>query len=153
MSMTGNDRIARLAALLIVGLAACTTTSPGPTANPLPQLGISNGTTLTVTLVVNGRPIGDFPPRGPAPTIDVATLPALPWTVEARSSSGRVLTSMEVSSGQVWRTTDPDGAVEHSGTFGRVDLSCGRLTIWSGNVQPSGPAPAASPGTVGDCLP
>lgn len=59
--------------LPIAALAACTST---PTPTP-PNLGIRNGTALTVTLVVNGRPIGEFEPGG-NPSIDVAALPALP---------------------------------------------------------------------------
>jgi hypothetical protein len=50
-------------------------------------------------------------------------------------------------------TSRPDGGAGYGGTLGRVDLSCGRLTIWAGDIQPSGPAPAASPGEPGDCLP
>ena len=60
---------------------------------------------------------------------------------------------MTVAPGDVRTTTGPGGVVEDSGTMGRVDLSCGRLTIWAGSIVPSGPAPAASPGTPGDCVP
>lgn len=137
-------------ALLAISLVACNAAaSPSPRTN----LGISNGTTLTVTLEVNGQHVADFPPDGPAPTIDLAALPALPWNVEARSPSGRVLTSMQVKPGDIYSVTAAGGVVEHSGTIGRVDLSCGRLTIWAGDVQPSGPAPPPSPGTPGDCAP
>jgi hypothetical protein len=135
--------------LLMVVIAGC---SFAP-SEAKPALGVSNGTTMTVTLVVNGQPIAAFPPGAPAPAINVASLPALPWTVEARSPSGRVLTSMTVAVGQVGQTTDPSGVELASGTIGRVDLSCGRLTIWAGDFQPSGPAPDPSAGTVGDCLP
>ena len=151
----GRLKMQWVVALLAVSVAACNAsaslTSPSPSATL--NLGISNGTTLTVTLVVNGQRVADFPPGGPAPTIDPSALPALPWNVEARSPSGRVLTSMHVEPGQVWSTTDPNGAVEHQGTIGRVDLSCGRLTIWAADFLPSGPAPAESPGPPGDCAP
>ena len=142
-------------ALLAVNLAACNASASLTSASPSAtlQLGISNGTTLTVTLVVNGQRVADFPPGAPAPAIDPSALPALPWNVEARSPFGRVLASMHVEAGQVWSTTDPNGAVEHEGTIGRVDLSCGRLTIWAADFLPSGPAPAESPGTPGDCAP
>jgi hypothetical protein len=139
--------------LLALALAGCSVLG-GATPAPLPpQLGVSNGTTLTVTLVVNGQIVGEILPGGPAPTIDPAGLPALPWSVEARSPSGRVLTSMTVEPGHVGSTTRPDGGTESAGTFGRVDLSCGRLTIWAGDFQPSGPPPPPSPGTDGDCVP
>jgi hypothetical protein len=137
-------------ALLCVLLAGCAAAQP---SSPDPKLGISNGTTLTVTLVVNGQHVGDFPPGGPDPTIDVTALPALPWTVEARSPSGRVLTSMQVLTGDVQATVGPSGESDYGGVFGRVDLSCGRITIWAGDVVPSGPPPDPSPGEPGDCAP
>ena len=102
------------------------------------KLGISNGTALTVTLFVS---------------IDPSRLPALPWKVEARSASGRILTTMHVEVGEIQATIQPDGAIERTGAMGRVDLSCGRLTIWAGDFYPSGPPPTASAGIPGDCLP
>lgn len=145
----------RTVLLLALALAACdgSATPPPVSQPPSPALGVSNGTTLIVTVVVNGQPVGVFPPGGLGPGIDPAALPPLPWTVEARSTSGRVLTSMRVEPGEVATTTAPDGAVEHRGTMGRVDLSCGRLTIWAGDVQPSGPVPVEPPGKPGDCAP
>jgi hypothetical protein len=140
-----------LGAILI--LAAACSTSTRPELHERPTLGVSNGTELTVTLSVNGRPVATFVPGEPQPTIDANPLPDLPWTVEARSTSGRVLTSMRVEPGSVSSTTDPEGMTRESGTFGRVDLSCGRLTIWAGPVMPSGPAPASPPGQPGDCIP
>lgn len=135
-----------------VALAACGLLSPSRSA-AIVKLGVSNGTTLAVSLFVNRQHIADFRPGSPAPTIDPASLPPLPWSVEARSSSGRVLTSMTVKPDQITSITGPGGNIEQStGVLGRVDLSCGRLTIWAGDVQPSGPAPPPSPGTPGDCL-
>jgi hypothetical protein len=141
-------RLAWIATLFV--LVACNPSSPSGPSGP-PTLGVANGTTLNVSLFVNGRHVGDYPPGGPDASIDPASLPSLPWTVEARSPSGRVLTSMTVATGQVSTTTGPGGETEYSGTLGRVDLSCGRLTIWAGDVTPSGPAPPPSPGQAGDC--
>ena len=142
-----------MAAVMLLGLVAggcsiTTTVRPGR-----PQLGISNGTTLAVTLTVNGEKVAESKPGGPQPRIDVAELPPLPWDVEARSPSGRLLTSMHVDPGQVEITTDAGGVTAASGPFGRVDLSCGRLTIWAGEIQPSGPAPIGLQGSPGDCVP
>lgn len=145
--------------LLMFGAALCLSSCSalGQTSAPAvpdrPPLGVSNGTTLVVTVFVNGRPIATFAPGAPVPTIDVGTLPPLPWTVEAKSPSGRVLTTMDVQPGMVRATTYPDGHVETTGTIGRVDLSCGSLRIWAGSSQPSGPAPMPSSGTPGDCDP
>jgi hypothetical protein len=122
-------------------------------AGARPRLGIANGTTLDVTLFVNGVRVAESRPGESSPTIETSTLPSLPWSVEVRTASGRLLTSMQVAEGQLWTTTRPDGGASSSGTFGRVDLSCGRLTIWAGEVQPSGPAPPPNAGQPGDCLP
>jgi len=132
-------------------VAACSTTNT-PVLRERPSLGVSNGTTLPVTLVVNGLTVATFEPGQPAPTIDVIRLPDLPWTVEAKAPSGRVLTSMRVKPGDVSSTAEPGGVTRSSGTFGRVDLSCGRLTIWSG-IEPSGPIPPSPAGSPGDCEP
>jgi hypothetical protein len=59
---------------------------------------------------------------------------------------------MTVLPGQITTTILPD-SVQRTGAMGRVDLSCGRLTIWAGDVMPSGPVPPPSPGTPGDCIP
>jgi hypothetical protein len=138
-----------LAVVLLMGCAWMP-----PAASPKPViLGVSNGTTLAVSVFVNGRHVGDFVPGRTNPTIDPASLPPLPWSVEARSPSGRVLTSMAVRQGEVSSTMGPDGETTYTGALGRVDLSCGRLTIWAGDVPPSGPAPPPSPGSPGDCAP
>ena len=117
------------------------------------SLGVSNGTALVVTLTVNGQTVGTVAPGDPSHSVDLRTLPALPWTVEARSPSGRLLTSMTVEPGDVRTASGPDRSGSSQGAFGRVDLSCGRLTIWAGATEPSGPAPVGAPGIAGDCAP
>lgn len=142
--------VARLG--LVAAFSSCIAT-PTLVAPDRPALHVSNGTTMDVTLFVNGVPVGVFPSGGPPPEIDTTGLNPVPWVVEARSASGRVLTSMNVEPGQVWTTTRPDGGMSTRSTMGRVDLSCGRLTIWAGDGTPSGPPPAENPGQPGDCVP
>jgi hypothetical protein len=144
----------RCVVLLVLGLivGGCAAV-PGSSAAVRPKLGISNGTTLAVTIVINGRIVATAKPEGGGPEVDPLTLPDLPWSVEARSPSGRVLTSMKVKVGDIWTTVRPGGAVESSGAFARVDLSCGSLRIWAGDVMPSGPVPASPAGSSGDCVP
>jgi hypothetical protein len=113
------------------------------------DLGVSNGSTLPVTIAVNGTAIRTIQPHTDE-TILVRDLPALPWAVEARAPSGRALLSMRVRSGDVWDTTRPDGSHERNGDANRVDLSCGRLDMWSG---PSLLGPPPGPGNPGDCAP
>jgi hypothetical protein len=130
-----------LAALLLAGCAS----PPAPAAG----IGVSNGTTLAVTLVVNGTAVATVEPHSDD-AIAAPDLPPLPWVVDVRSPSGRLLTSMTVHQGDVWQTTLPDGSHESHGDGNRVDLSCGRLDVWSG-LPLLGPMPG--PGVAGDCLP
>jgi len=137
------------AVVVAIGCGA-TGQSASPIPTPPPGLSISNGTTLTVTLLVNGTPVGTLAPGTGRDPIPASDLPALPWNVEARSPSGRVLTSMTVRPGDVWATTGPNGEGREKGDGVRVDLSCGRLDIWSGPPM-NGPAPGS--GSPGDCTP
>ena len=144
----------RLARWLLLGAVAIAFTGCGSpavvTTEPASSsvaLGVSNGTTLTVTFVVNGHKIADFPAGGPMPSIDPRLFPPLPWNVEARSPSGRVLTSMDVLPREASFVDGNSG-----GVFNRVYLSCGLLTIWAGNAVPEGPVPVGS-ATPGDCAP
>jgi hypothetical protein len=143
--------LAAVSVVLLVGCAAPRPVTFGPpqaSSEPRPPLVVSNMTTLTVTLVVNGQPVGTYPPGQSVPDVDVTMLPPLPWAVEARSSSGKVLTSMQVTLAEV-QSVDPHA---HTVAMGRVDLSCGRLTIFAG-MAPSGPVPPSPPGSPGDCAP
>ena len=127
--------------LLTLGLvAAC---SPAPTADAH-DLVVSNQTTLTVDLAVNGFVVRAIQPRTQE-SVSPKDLPPLPWSIEARTSSGRVLSQLTVRPGDV-RVT----AGEMKGDAVRVDLSCGRLDVWSG---PPLLGPAPGPGTPGDCDP
>lgn len=110
-------------------------------------LSIENDTTIAVTLAVNGKVVETVPPGGYQDPIK-AESPAPPWNVETRSPSGRVLSSMTVGAGDAWQTTYPNGAGGAHGDAVRVDLSCGRLDVWSG-APLLGPPPG--PGQSGDC--
>lgn len=147
-------RFARLVLIAVVLiLASCANSNATPIATAEAVLGISNGTTLDVSLVVNGTAVATATPGVAVAPIPFSKLPPLPWTVEARSPSGRILTTMAVASGNVTSTAYADGHTGTTGTFGRVDLSCGRLTIWAGFGQPSGPPPPSPAGSPGDCAP
>jgi hypothetical protein len=145
-------RVALWLVVLVVIVSGC-----GPiagSASPKPvTLGISNGTALTVGMFVNGQPLATFAPGSGTDKIDTSTLPALPWDIQARSTSGRVLTSMNVTADQVQTTVISGGVTSKSGSYARVDLSCGTLRIWAGDITPSGPAPDPSAGHAGDCIP
>ncbi len=109
------------------------------TASAQPAFGGRNGTPLHLTLSVNGVPVGTLDPGQ-----DVklgSSLPRLPWTVEARSPSGRLIGTLEVP-------------VDHLNRLVRFDLSCGGIMLWAGTEPPSyGPAPPSPAGAPGDCDP
>jgi hypothetical protein len=114
----------------------------GPTSTgsiSLPPLSVSNETSITVVLLVNGGIVDSVRPgeRHDPVTMD---LPPLPWLIEALSPSRRVLSSLSVSATDLITST--------SGRAVRVDLSCGRLDVWSG---PPLAGPMWSPGPLGDC--
>ncbi len=157
-------RVAQLAIALVVLAAAGCSLLPAPTPGPVEPppggavvvppdemtLNVSNGSTLPVALVVNGVVIDQLDPGGGRSDIAAAELPPLPWSVEIRSPTGRVLLSMAVHAGDVWRADVGGGATQSKGAGGRVDLSCGRIDVWSG-VAMSGPVPG--PGVPDDCAP
>jgi hypothetical protein len=146
-------------ALTIAGCSLLPSPTPaGPTPPPgaivVPPermtLSLSNGTTLPVSLVVNGTDVAVIQPQDGINEMPAAQLPPLPWTVEIRSPSGRVLVSAAIHAGDIWQLHDTDGSTEAMSAGARVDLSCGRIDVWSG-LQPIGPAPG--PGMPGDCAP
>jgi hypothetical protein len=140
----------RLGILAVIAaiVSACSTLPPPVSAVAPIEFGYANGTRLEVAVVINGRVVSVLAPGDGSAQVD-APLPALPWHVEARTSSGRVLGSFDLAAGQA--TCEPVGdAMRCAGALIRVDLSCGRLDIWAG-VRPSGPVPG--PGVPGDCVP
>jgi hypothetical protein len=144
--------------LLPLALAGCV--SGNGSGTPVPsqtpgssqdtKLSVGNWTTIPVTLVVNGVAIETIPAGGYEDPIK-ASLPALPWNVESRSPSGRVLSTLVVHSGDFVTWTSSGGGGGARGDSVRVDLSCGRLDVWYGTPM-LGPAPdpnASYP--PGDC--
>ena len=126
-------------------MAACSSAPTGAAHD----LVVSNATTLTVTLAVNGAVARTVRPQTDE-TVSTSDLPPLQWSVETRTLSGRVLSRMTVRAGDVWETNLPGGGREMNGDAVRVDLSCGRLDMWSG---PPLLGPLPGPGTPGDCDP
>jgi hypothetical protein len=131
-----------LLALVVVGLGCAVPTQTR-------DLSVSNQTTLVVTVVVNGAVLHTVPP-GEVRTTLMRGSASGPWTVEARAPSGRVLTSMTFRPDDVSETTNPDGSRTHRGAATRVELTCGRLDIWSG---PPLVGPMPGPGKPGGCEP
>jgi hypothetical protein len=131
--------------LVLVGglLAACQSVS-GVVPPSEMTLSALNATTTPLVLAVNGIAVKDLQP-GDQVEISADALPALPWAAEVRLPTGRPLLSLTVRFGDVDR-----GQVSLKGDAARVDLSCGRVDLWSGPPL-LGPAPL--PGTPGDCDP
>jgi hypothetical protein len=132
--------------LLALALAAACSSAPAGEAH---DLVVSNRTTLTVSLVVNGAVVRTVQPHAQE-LVSTRDLPSLPWSVETRTPNGRVLSRMTVRAGDVTETALPDGEREMKGDAVRVDLSCGRLDMWSG---PPLLGPPPGPGVPRDCEP
>jgi hypothetical protein len=135
-------RLATVAIWLVaVSATACSNRDVVPDA--LMSIGVANGTSIPVRIVVNGVEIRTVEPLALQMEIPASALPPLPWQVEATTMGGRTLVALLVRSGDVHVTANG-----RSGVGQRVDLSCGRLDIWSGPPM-SGPMPG--PGLPGDC--
>jgi hypothetical protein len=153
-----------LLATLAVLVVACSDAEPTPLQNvgggwhvvpaDAMSLGVSNGTTLTITLAVDGEVVRTLAPGAVAEAIPASALPALPWVVEARSPSGRLLTSMTVKAGDVLRAEAPvEGGFVSKGPWTSAVLSCGRVDIWSWSGPPPPPPTGPASGSPGDCAP
>ena len=105
-------------------------------------LDVANGTSIEIRIKVNGTPITIQPPHTTG-DFNYELLRALPWHVEAATTSGRTLLTLDVHSGDVYVIANGSG-----GAAARVDLSCGRLDIYSGPPL-LGPMPGS--GASGDC--
>lgn len=126
--------------------------APSDAVTDVPTLAVGNWTTLRVFVYVNGMDTWVLEPGETIEPITPGMLRALPWHVEATTSTGRVLLTLTVNETDVWHSdTDPPGGSTAHGVAARVELSCGRIDIWAGPPL-SGPAPPAS-FPPGDCEP
>ena len=150
---------ATIAAIIATVAAACGVAASLPASIVIIEphtVSISNETsTLAVKVMVNGNEVGIFQPGERADPIDQSRLPSPPWHVVATTLSGRPLTAYDVKPGDVTRTEYGGGSSGQSGKAMRVDLSCGRIDIWSGPPM-LGPPHDLMPGrsyAPGDCDP
>ena len=135
----------------VLVVSACGPILPATGVLPVDYtLHVDNGTTMALTIVVNAQPVSLAAAQN-VTAVPFATLPPLPWTVEARSVSGRVVLTLVVKPGSVVDIRNADGTGSHSAPGARVDLSCGRLDMYPGNSPMMGPPPG--PGAPGDCAP
>jgi hypothetical protein len=115
-----------VAVVALFALGGCRFAS-GLVGEEPPGLGAENGTDITIDLVLNGESLGSI---GPGSGMEVASrwrLPALPWEVEARTESGRVLVTMTVSAEELQRNGVKAGGVA---------LPSGRFAMWAGVAAP-----------------
>src|SRR6266571_4471958 len=91
LSAVGHLRVSRTMATLMVAIAIATLGACSFTVTAGPRLGISNGTSETVTLAVNGARIADYPTGTTVSPIAPSLLPGLPWHIEVRGQSGEQL--------------------------------------------------------------
>jgi hypothetical protein len=136
----------RVVASLVAIALACLDCTAG-FSEPLQ---VNNGTRLAVTVLVNGQVIRTVEPKSGIVEISPERLPPVPWNVEVRSPSGRLLVNLLVRPEMVTRATGTGGQVSLTGAAARADLSCGRLDVW---VGPPLLGPLPEPGKPGDCDP
>ncbi|HLO34895.1 MAG TPA: hypothetical protein VK194_02380, partial [Candidatus Deferrimicrobium sp.] len=119
-----------LVAALVAACGPMAPAGPGPLASIPPDgnVHVTNGTTLDVSIFVNGLSIGTVR-AGDEITIESGRLPTLPWTVEARSPSGRLILPWNVEVGQIQEALDGTGASGATAT-----LTCGVFTMRIGTV-------------------
>ena len=130
-----------VAALLGATVLACAAplASPAPLSSVSGQISVDNGTSIAITVAVNGTQVAQVPPGTRQSPIS-ATLAGRPWTVEARSPSGHVLASF---------TAAPDAAISDQASIGDVEfLTCGQLVVWAGAPMLDAPRPS---GTLKPC--
>lgn len=142
-----------VAVAVILATVSCSTIPTGFTGVPKsgPSLSVSNDTDLTVEIAVNGELVDAVEPHSGVGPIPIGALPPLPWHVEARTESGRILVDMSVREEDLVGREVAEGGTEHAIPMGRVDLACGRLTLWAGDRAPSGPPWVEGQG--GQCTP
>lgn len=148
--MSTLSGVLRCLVLLGLALAGCTLSGGSPSPTPSVGINVANATSLTVTVFVNDQQAASFAP-GIAGFIPAGQVPAMPWTVVAKTTTGRVLTSMTVNPGDAVWTDGLQTGVTYRSVMARVDLSCGRLDMWAGTAPPMGPPPGS--GSPGDCVP
>jgi hypothetical protein len=142
------DVFARAAcSLLMIGIVgACTPAAAGPFS---PFVGITNATTVPITIRANGSVEREVGP-GSEVELPIGDLPPPPWSIDALSPTGRVLLSLEVPASDVNRDRPTGEGAEIRGDASFVELSCGRIDL---NYGPPalGPAQESPVGRPGDC--
>jgi hypothetical protein len=116
--------------------------SPPSRSSPAgPTVHVSNSTPLTISIEVNGQKVAESDPSNPEVALPTANLGNPPWRIDARGgTTGRILVALVTATGP--------GAGASSARY--VDLSCGRIWLWVGEVRPDAPRGPASD-QPGDC--
>jgi hypothetical protein len=109
------------------------------TNSPSIPLEIRNGSTITVTVRINGQTVAAVQPSDYS-AVPAADLPAPPWSVDVLGRNSRSLGSFTVPSF--------DSVSIESGYGVRLDLNCGRVDVWIG---PPLLGPTFVPGESGNC--
>lgn len=127
-----------MAIVVAAGCGGSITASPSPSEAAWHPLNINNETPIAVTLVISGTVVETIAPLTQQAPVS-ASLPPLPWAIELRSPSGRVLLTDTFTSANY--------VDAYVGWGSRSDTACGRLDLWIGGQPPSGPGwmPGPSP--------
>jgi hypothetical protein len=140
----GRTLVALLAIAIALAVAGCRLLRPDYTIH------VSNASSLRLTILVNGQPVGDLRPDSRA-HYRPDRLPPRPWTVDARMGpNGRVVASITVADGDIQDDRALDGTGRYRSVGSRVTLTCGQVWLWVGEQGSGG---GLAEGIPGDCDP
>lgn len=114
---------------LLPGAPVPSVAEPTSTAEPerlASPLVITNATERQITLLIDSEEFSTIVAYS-VTTFPAASVPLLPFRIEARLPSGRVIAAQRVSDAEGFRI--------------RIGLTCGDLDIWSGGAQADAPRP------------
>jgi hypothetical protein len=133
---------ANLLAAVLLGLVACAVLACGqPAASRTVSLAVINESDIEVVVTLNGSLLGRYPAHTTTTDIVIDGLMPKPWSIEARSPSGTLLTNAQVTGDLIVAGTDQMTV--------RTDTPCGTVALWYGGPDAKGPVleKPAVPGT------
>ena len=125
-------------AVVAVWIAAMLAGCAGWSSAPSLTVHVTSSTDRPLLIYVNGDWVGTIPARAGAMDVPAAGHNGPPWTVEARTDTGRVLGTLDVSAAQ---------AADPAGVASDATLKCGNLRLAVGTSSVA--SGAAVSGQVG----
>lgn len=99
-------------------------------AGPRPTLGATNFTDIPIELMLKGESLATVEPGADMEIASRSRMPALPWEIEARTETGRVVVAMTVTAEDLARTSVKDARGDRP--YERFTMSAGDDSAESG---------------------